>query len=162
MKDDILGSKCSECYQRCRVFFLPVCIQNLKIKIYITVLMAIVLYGCQTWSLTLRVFDNRVLKRILDPKSDEATGEWRRLNNKEHHDLYTLPNIIWVIKSRRMRWAWHVVRTGDGRDAYRALVGRPQGKRPLGRPRCWGEGNIKTNLQEVGWGHELDWSVWVY
>jgi hypothetical protein len=75
--------------------FLPVCIQNLKFKIHRTVLMAVVLYWCQTWSLTLRLFDNRMLRGIPEPKSDEATGEWRRLNNKEHHDLFTLPNFEW-------------------------------------------------------------------
>jgi hypothetical protein len=100
-----------------------------------------VLYGCETWSLTLseeqrlRVFENRVLRRIFGPKWDEATGEWRRLHNEELHDLYPTPNIIRAIKSRRLRWAGHVARMGAERGAYRILVGRPEGKRPLGRPR---------------------------
>ena len=100
--------------------FLQVCIQNLKIKICRILIMGVVLYGCQTWSFTLReerrlrVFHNRVLRRIPGPKRDEATGKWRILHNKEHHDLYSSPHIIWVIKSRRMRWAGHVLRTRTG------------------------------------------------
>jgi hypothetical protein len=89
------------------------------------------LYGCETWSLTLReeqrlrVFENRVLKRIFGPKRDEATGEWRRLYNRELNDLYSSPNIILVNKSRRMRWVGHVAHMGETRGAYRILVGRP-------------------------------------
>jgi hypothetical protein len=83
----------------------------------------------------LRVFENRVLRRIFGPKSDEATGEWRRLHNEELNDLYSSPNIIRVIKPRRMRWAVHVARMGEKRGAYRILVGGPEGRRPLGRPR---------------------------
>jgi hypothetical protein len=79
-------------------------------------------------------------------------GEWRRLHNKELNDLYSSPNIIWVIKSRRMRWAGHVARMGEARGAYRVLVGRPEGRRPLGRPRRRWEDNIKMDLEEVGWG----------
>jgi hypothetical protein len=95
------------------------------------------------------VFENRVLRRIFGPKRDEVTGEWRRLHNEELNDLYSSPNIR-VIKSRRMRWAGHLARMGEGRGAYRILVGRPEGRRPLGRPwRRW-EDNIKINLQEVG------------
>jgi hypothetical protein len=98
---------------------------------------------------------NSVLRRIFGPKRDEVTGEWRRLHNEEHNDLYSSPNIIWVIKSRRM-WAGHVARMGEGRGAYRILVGRPEGRRPLGRSRRRWE-NIKMDLQEVGWGgHGLD------
>jgi hypothetical protein len=126
----------------------------------------VVLYGCETWSLTfreehrLRVFQNRVLRRIFGPKRDEVTGEWRILHNEELNDLYSSPNIIRVIKSRRMRWAGLVARMGEGRGAYRILVGRPEGSRPLGRPRRRLENNIKTDLQEVrlgggGW-HGLD------
>jgi hypothetical protein len=98
------------------------------------------------------VFENRVLRRIFGPERDEVTGEWRRLHNEELNDLYSSSNIIRVIKSRRMRWAGHVARMGEGRGAYRILVGRPEGRRPLGRPRRRWEDNIKMDLQEVGWG----------
>jgi hypothetical protein len=81
------------------------------------------------------VFENRVLGRIFGPKRDEVTGEWRRLHNGELHNLYSSPDIIRQIKSRRMRWAGHVARMGDGRNVYRVLVGKPEGKRPLGRPK---------------------------
>jgi hypothetical protein len=113
--------------------------KNLKIKIYRTVILLVVLYGCETWSLTLgeehrlRDFENRVLRKIFGPKREES-GSWRKLHNDELHDLYSSPNIVRVIKSRRM-WAGHVTCMGDGRGAYRVLVGRPEGKRPLGRPR---------------------------
>jgi hypothetical protein len=99
------------------------------------------------------VFENRVLRRIFGPKRDDVTWEWRRLHNEEPHDLYSSSNIIRVIKSRR--WAGHVARMGEKRDAYRILVGRPEGRRPLGRPRRRWD-NIKMDLQEVGWGHGLD------
>jgi hypothetical protein len=82
------------------------------------------------------VFENRVLRRIFGPKRDKVTGEWRRLHNEELNDRYSSPNIIWVIKSRRMWWAGHVACMGEGRGAYRTLAGRPEGRRPLGRPRC--------------------------
>jgi hypothetical protein len=98
------------------------------------------------------VFDNRVLRRIFETKRDEATGQWRRLHNEELNDLYSSPNIIRVIKSRRMRWAGHVASTGEKRGTYRILVGRPEGRRPLGRPRHRWEDNIKMDLQEVGLG----------
>jgi hypothetical protein len=93
-----------------------------------------------------------VLRRIFGPKKDEVMGEWRRLHNEELNDLYSTPNIIRVSKSRRMRWAGHVARMDDGRGAYRILVGRPEGRRPLGRPRRRREDNIKMDLQEVGLG----------
>jgi hypothetical protein len=83
----------------------------------------------------LRRFDNRVLRRIFGPKRDEVTGESRKLYNEELHDLYSSPNIVWVIKLRRMRWVGHVVRIRKERGVYRVLVGKPEGKRPLGRPR---------------------------
>jgi hypothetical protein len=105
----------------------------------------------------LRVFENRVLRRIFGPKRDEVTGEWRRLHNKELYVLYSSPNIIWVMKSRRLRWAGHVARMGERRGAHRVLVGKPEGRRPLGRPRRRWEDNIKMDLREVGWGgHRLD------
>jgi hypothetical protein len=101
------------------------------------------------------VFENRVLRRIFGPKRDEATGEWRRLNNEKLYDMYSTRNIIRVIKSRRMRWAAHVACMREKRGAYRILVGRPQGRRPLARPRCRWEDIIKMDLQEVGRG--MDW-----
>jgi hypothetical protein len=102
----------------------------------------------------LRVFENRVLRRIFGPKRNEATGEWRRLHNEELNDLYSSPNIIRVIKSRRMRWGGHIARMGKS-VAYRILVGRPEVRRQLGTPRRRWEDNIKMDLQEVGWG--MDW-----
>jgi hypothetical protein len=114
------------------------------------------------WSLTLReecrlrVFENKVLRRIFGPKRDEVTGEWWRLHNKELYALYSSPNIIRVIKPRRLRWAGHVARMGERRSAYRALVGKPEARRPLWRLRHRWEDNIKMDLQEVGWGG-MDW-----
>src|SRR5215469_7296138 len=108
--------------------------KNLKTKIYRTIILPIVLYGCETWSLTLReerrlrVFGNRVLRRIFGPKRDEVTGEWRKLHNEELRDLYSLPNIVRVVKSRRMRWAVHVVHVAEGRGVHSVLVGKPEGK----------------------------------
>jgi len=127
---------------------------------YRTIILPVVLYGCETWSLTLRedrrlrVFENRVL-RVFGPKRDEVTGEWRKFHNEELRDLYSLPNIVQVVKSRRMRWAGHVARMGEGRGVHRVLVGKPVGKRPLGRPRRRLEDNIKMELREVGGGG--DW-----
>jgi hypothetical protein len=100
----------------------------------------------------LRVFGNRVLRRIFGPKKDEVTGEWRKLHNGEIHNLYSSPDIIRHIKSRRMRWARHVARMAEGRNVYRVLVGKPKGKRPLERPRCRWEDGIKMDLREIGWG----------
>ena len=114
-----------------------------------------------TWSLTLReerklrVFENMTL-RIFGPRRDEVTGEWRRLHNKELNDLYCSPNILWVIKSRRMRWAGHVARMGEERVLCRSLVGKPEGRRPVGRPRRRWVDNIRMDLQEVGCGY-MDW-----
>ena len=98
----------------------------------------------------LRVFENRVLRRIFGPRRDKVTGEWRRLHDEELSDLYSSPSIVRVIKSRRMRWAGHVLRMGEKKGVYRLLVGKPEGKRPLGRPRRRWEDNIKIDLQEVG------------
>jgi len=108
--------------------------KKLKIKIFRTIILLVVLYGCKTWLLTLReehrlrVFENRVLWRIFGPKRDEVTGEWRKLQNEELNDLYCSPNIVRVIKLRRMRWAGHVARMGERRDVYRVLVGYTNGK----------------------------------
>ena len=133
-----------------------------EIKIYRPTILPVVLYGCETWSLTLweerklRVFENMVLRRILGPRRDEVTGEWRRLHNEELNDLYSSPNIVRVIKLRRMRWAGHVARIGEVRVVYRVLVGKPEGRRPLGRPRRRWVDNIRMDLQEVGCGY-MDW-----
>ena len=132
--------------------------KNLKIKKYRTSVLPFVLYGCEIWSLTLRkerrirVFENRVLRRIFGPKRDEVTGEWRELHNEELNDLYSSPNIVRMIKSRRMILVGHVARMGERNGVYRVLVGKPEGKRPLGRPRRRWEDNIKVDLQEVGCG----------
>jgi hypothetical protein len=118
--------------------------------------------GDEDWSLTLReehrlrVFENRVLRRIFGPKRDEVTGEWRKLHNGELHNLCSSPDIIRQLKSRRMRWAGHVARTGEGRNVYRVLVGKPEGKRPLERPRRRWEGGVKMDLGETGWG-DVEW-----
>ena len=130
--------------------------RHLKIKIYRTIILPVVLYGCETWSLILReerrlrVFENRVLRRVFGAKRDEVTEEWGKLHNEELSDLYCSPNIFWVIKSRRMRWAGHVARMGERRGVYRVLVGKPEEKRLLGRHRRRWEDNIKMDLQEVG------------
>ena len=165
--------------------------KNLKIKIYRTIILPFVLYGCETWSLTLReerrlrMFGNRVPRRIFGPARDEMTGEWRKLQNLEfyplnadlntichllallgaHHifhvgrirvnDLYCSPIIVRVIKSKNMRWTGHVVLMGRG-EAYSMLVGKDEGKRQLGRPRRRWEDNIKMDLQKVGCGG-MDW-----
>jgi hypothetical protein len=92
------------------------------------------------------VFENRLLRRIFGPKRDEVIGVWRKLHNEELHDLYSSPTILRVIKSRRMRWAGHVARIGEGRGVYRVMVGKPEGKRPLGRHRRRWEDNIKMDL----------------
>jgi hypothetical protein len=127
-----------------------------------TIILPVVLYGCETWSLTLReehrlkMFENRMLRRIFGPKSDEVTGEWSKLHNEELHDLYTSPNIVRAIKSRRMRWAGHVAQMGEERGVYRVLVGKPEGKSPLGRPRQRWADNIRMNLQKEGC-EGMDW-----
>ena len=100
----------------------------------------------------LRVFENGVLRRVFGPKRDEVTGEWRKLHNEELSDLYSLPSIVWMVKSRRVRWVGHVARMGEGRCVHRVLVGKPEGKRPLGRLRRRWEDNIKMDLLEVGGG----------
>ncbi|KAJ4440878.1 hypothetical protein ANN_10725 [Periplaneta americana] len=110
----------------------------------------------RTASRRLRVFENKVLRKIFGAKRDEVTGEWRKLHNTELHALYSLPDIIRNLKSRRLRWAGHVARMGESRNAYSVLVGRPEGKRPLGRRRRRWEDNIKMDLREVGYDNR-DW-----
>jgi len=120
-----------------------------KIKIYRNIILPVVLFGCETWLLTLReecrlrICENSVLRRYL------VLREWRKLHKEELIDLCSSPNIVLVIKLRRMRWAGHEARMGERRGIYRVLVGKPEGKRQLGRPRRRWEDNIKMNLQEV-------------
>jgi hypothetical protein len=135
---------------RSRTFFLSSHLtpKNASIRINKTI----------TWSLTLReehrlrLLENRVLRRIFGPKRDEVTGEWRKLHNEELRDLYSSPSIIRIIKCRRMRWVGHIAQIGEKRNVYRLLVGKPEGKTPLGRPRCRCVDNIRMDLGEVGWG----------
>jgi len=128
----------------------------IKFKIYRSIILPVVLYGCETWSLSfreerrLRVSENRVLSRIYGPKRDEEIGEWTKLHNEELNDMYCSPNIDRVIKSRRMRWAGHIARIGERRGVYRVLVGKHEGKSPYGRHRPRWEDDIKLDLQEVG------------
>jgi hypothetical protein len=130
-----------------------------------------ILYGCETWSLILReerrlrVFENRVLRRIFGPKRDEVTGERRKLHNEELHILYSSPNIIKQIKSRRMRRAENVACASEERKVYWVLVGKYEGKTMLGRSRRRWEDGIRMDLREIGWGsvewihlaHDRDW-----
>jgi len=102
------------------------------------------------------MFEHMVLRRIFGPRTDEVTGEWRRLHNEDLNDLYSSPNIVRMIKSRRMRWAGHVARMGEERGVYRVSMGKPEGKRPLGRPRRRWVYNIGMDLQEVVCGY-MDW-----
>jgi len=104
----------------------------------------------------MRVFENIVLRRIFGPRREEVTEEWRRLHNEELNDLYSSPNIVRVIKWRRMRWAGHVAHMGEERGVYRVLVGKAEGRRPLGRHRRRWVDNIRTDLQEVVCGY-MDW-----
>jgi hypothetical protein len=126
-------------------------------RIHKTIILLVVLYGRETWPLTvreehrLRVFENKVLRRIFGPKGDEVTGGWRKLRTEELRDLYPFPSKVRIIKSGRMRWAGHVARMGEKINAYRLLVGKPEGKRPLGKPRRRWVDNIRMDLVEVGW-----------
>jgi hypothetical protein len=136
--------------------------RNVKVKIYKTIILPVILYGCETWSLMLReehrlrVFEKTVLRRIFGPKRDEVTGEWRKLHSEELHNLYSSPVIIRQVKSRRMRWARHVARMREERKVYKVLVGKPEVKRPLGRPRRRWENGIRMDLREIGLGG-VDW-----
>jgi hypothetical protein len=133
-----------------------------EVASFVQLILLVVLYGSETWSLTLReehrprVFENRVLRRIFGPKRDEVTGEWRKLHNVELRDLYSSPNIIRIIKSRRMIWAGHAAQMGEKRNEYRLLVGKPDGKRSLGRQKRRWVDNIRMDLGEVGWS-DMDW-----
>ena len=121
-----------------------------------------IVYGCETWSLTLReerrlrVFENMVLRGIFGPKRDEVTDQWRKLHNEELNNLYSLSNIVGLIKSKKIRWAGYVARMVEKRGVYRVLVGKLEGKRPLGGSRRRWDDNIKMDLQEVGYGG-MDW-----
>jgi hypothetical protein len=116
--------------------------KRLKIRIYRTIILPVILYECETWSLALReelrlrVFENRVLRRIFGTKRDGMTEGWRKLHNKQLHDLYSSPSIVRIMKSRRMRLVGHVARMGEKTNAYSLLMRKPEGKRPLRRPRC--------------------------
>jgi hypothetical protein len=131
--------------------------KNLKIKIYRIIILPVDLYGCETLSLTLReerrlrVFEYRMLRRLFGLKRDEVTGKWRKSHNEELNGLHSLPNIVRVVRSRRKRCAWHMARMGEERGVQRMLVGNPEGKRPLGRPRRRWE-----DVEEVGMGRG-DW-----
>jgi hypothetical protein len=137
------------------------CIVLLRYAIYKTIILPVVLYRCETWSLTLRedhklrVFENRVLRRIFGPKRNGVTGGWRKLHNEELHKLYSSPSIIRIIKLR-MRWEGHVERMGEKRNVYRLLVGKPDGKNSLGRQRRMWKDNIKMDLLDVGLS-VVDW-----
>ena len=139
--------------------------KNINIKIYRNIILPVVLYGCETLSLTLReecrlmVFENRVLRKTFGSKRDEVTQEWINLHNEEFSDLYSSPNIIWMIELRRMTWSGNVASRAERRGLYRVLVGKPEKKRALGRPRHRWEDNIKMDLQKVRWDtwNELIW-----
>ena len=152
IQEEIKSSLQSEnaCYHTLQILVsFSLLSKYIKIKIYKHIILSLALYGCETWSLTLReerrlrIVENRLLRRISKLKRDEVAGEWRRLHKEELNDLHSSPNITRVIKSRRMRGAGHVARMGERRGAYWILVGDSEGKRPLGRPRRRWEDNIK-------------------
>jgi hypothetical protein len=136
-------------------FVFQFTIKKINIKTYRTIIFPAVFYGSEIWSLTLNeehtpsMLENGV-------RWDKVTGEWRRLHNEELHDLCSSPNIIWMIKSRRMRQMGHVACMGEKRRAQRVLMGKPEGKGTLERPRPRQDANIKMVLEEMGWGHGLD------
>jgi hypothetical protein len=132
--------------------------RKVKVRTYKTLILPVVFYVCETWSLTLmeehriRVFENRVLRRIFGPKRDEAAGEWRKLHSGELHNLYPSPYITIQRKSSRMRWAEHVARMEEGRNVYRILVGKPEEKRPFRRRRRRWQDGFRMDLREIAWG----------
>jgi hypothetical protein len=150
------GNACYHPVQSLLSFYLLS--RNVKVKIYKTIILPAVLCGCETWSLTLRedhrlrVFENRAPRRIFGPKRDEVTGEWRKLHSEELHTLNSSSDIIRQIKSRRMRWAGHVAHVGVERKLYKVLVAKPEGKRPLRRPRYRWEDGIRMDLGKIGFG----------
>jgi hypothetical protein len=137
--------------------------KNLKVKIYRNIILLVVLYECETWSLTLRekrslrMFENRVLRRVFGPTRDEATGEWRKLYNEELNDLYPLPNIMRVVNSRKNEIGGVCGAYGRGERCAQGVGGEARGKEQLGRPRRKWEDNIKMDLKEVGGG----WRDWM-
>jgi len=139
-------------------FVFQFAIQKLNIKIYRNIMFSVVLYVCETWPFTcrenrrVRMFENRRLRRIFVLKWDEVTGKWRKQHSEETEDLQCSPNSVRVIKLRTMKWARHVARMADSRDVYRDLLGKPEEKRQLGRPRSRWEDNIKMDLQKVRCG----------
>jgi hypothetical protein len=130
--------------------------KNIKIRIYKTQILPVVLFGCKSLSLTLReehrlrAFENRVLRRIFGPKRDEMI-DLRKLHYEELYNLHSSRSIIGMTKSRRMKWARHVARMGETRNAYRILMVKPEGKRPVGRPRRKWVDNVKMDIREIGW-----------
>jgi hypothetical protein len=153
------GNACYHSVQN--LLFSRLLSKNVKIGIY--KILPAVSYGCEDWSLILReehrlsVLENRVLKRIFGPKRDEVRGWCRKLHIEESHNSYSSQSIIGIIKSKRMRWAGHVARMGEKGTAYRLLVRKTEGKRPLVRPRRRWVDNIKMDLGEIGWG-DVDWT----
>jgi hypothetical protein len=145
------------CYHSVQSLSSHLLSRNVKVKIYKTIIQPLVLYGCETWSVTLReecrlrVFKNMVLRRVFEPKRDEVTGEWRKLHNEELHVLYSFPNIIRQIKSRRMRW---VGRSTHGRveESVQGSGGKAQRKETTWKTRHILEDGIKLDLREIGWG----------
>ncbi|PSN50350.1 hypothetical protein C0J52_07583 [Blattella germanica] len=133
-------------------------LKNINLKIYKTVILPVILYGWLREEKRLRVFENKVLRKIFGPKRDEETGEWRRLHNTELKDLYGTPDIIRKFKSHRLRWAGHVTHMRDERGVRRILEGKPEGKRPVGRPRMKWENNINHDLGEVDYTGN-DWKT---
>jgi hypothetical protein len=138
--------------------------KNLKIKTYNTIILSLILYGCETWSLTLReehglgMLESRVLRVIFGPKREEVVRCWRRLHNEEFNNLYISTHIIRVISSSRMRWVGHVAHMKDIKNAYIVLVRKPERKRPLGRLRCRWEDNIRNDFR----GTEREGVDWIH